>query len=241
MLIDMTAMLLTFKLALITVLILLILGIPLAWLISQYKGRFKPIIEAIVALPLVLPPTVLGFYLLIAFSPDAFLGSLWISIVQEQFVFSFAGILVGSIIYSTPFVLQPLIAAFEQQGEQCLLTTKTLGIPLYKGVLIFLLPTIRPAIITAFTLGFAHTLGEFGLILMIGGNIPGETQVVSIALFNYVETLDYQSAHILSGILLITSFIILSLLFKFNKQSFSLTSYELKNKVRANKKGLENE
>lgn len=219
---DFTALLLTFKLALITVVVLLVLGIPFAWVISRYKGAFKPFIEAVIALPLVLPPTVLGFYLLIAFSPNSTLGSLWITVVGDQFVFSFAGILIGSIIYSTPFVLQPLIAAFEQQGEQTLQTTKTLGIPLFKGVLIFLLPSIKPAIITAATLGFAHTLGEFGLILMIGGNIPGETQVVSIALFNYVEMLDYESAHMLAGTLLLISFITLSLLYKFNKHNFRI-------------------
>lgn len=210
---------LTLKLAGLTVIILLFIGLPLAWLLAQYKGRLKPIFEALVALPLVLPPTVLGFYLLTAFSPNTFLGRLWINVVGDQFVFSFAGILVGSIIYSFPFVIQPLTTAFSQLGEKLTLSASTIGIGPVNRFIYVILPAIKANLITAITLGFAHTLGEFGLILMIGGNIPGETQVISIALFNKVETLQYASAHQLSLVLLVFSVVSLSLLYRFNRQS----------------------
>jgi len=210
---------LTFKLAALTVIILLSISLPFAWWLAHYQGRLKPIVEALIALPLVLPPTVLGFYLLTAFSPHTALGSLWISIVGEQFVFSFSGILFGSIVYSLPFVIQPLLTGFSQLTKQTSMTIRTLGIRPLKGFIFVILPIIRPSIISAATLGFAHTLGEFGLILMIGGNIPGETQVVSIALFNQVESLQYQQAHALSLFLLIISLISLTLLYKFNRQA----------------------
>lgn len=214
-----SAIWLTFKLAITTVLILLAISLPFAWWLARYQGKIKPLIEALIALPLVLPPTVLGFYLLTAFSPNTILGSLWISLVGEQFVFSFGGILFGSIVYSLPFVTQPLLAGFSQLGNNASMTISTLGITPIKGFMFVILPIIRPSIISAATLGFAHTLGEFGLILMIGGNIPAETQVVSIALFNQVESLQYQQAHALSIFLLIISFVSLTLLYKFNRQA----------------------
>ena len=210
---------LTFKLAFITVVVLLCLGLPFAWWLAHFTGRLKPFIEALVALPLVLPPTVLGFYLLTAFAPTSTLGSLWLTVTGEQFVFSFSGILFGSIVYSLPFVIQPLLTAFSQLGVHTKTTIKTLGISPLSGFIFVILPIIRPSIISAATLGFAHTLGEFGLILMIGGNIPGETQVVSIALFNQVESLQYAQAHALSVFLLITSLLSLTLLYKFNRQA----------------------
>lgn len=214
---DYSAIALTFTLASLTVVILIFVGLPFAWALSRYQGRLKPYIEALISLPLVLPPTVLGFYLLVAFSPDTALGTFWIMLTGEQFVFSFAGILVGSIIYSMPFVMQPLNAAFEQHASNTFSVATTLGISRIKTFFLILLPQIKPSIITAITLGFAHTLGEFGLILMIGGNIPGETQVVSIALFNHVETLNYASAHELAAILLVSSFVMLVLLYRFNR------------------------
>ncbi|MGK0372466.1 MAG: molybdate transport system permease protein [Glaciecola sp.] len=215
---------LTLKLAIITVLILLMIGLPFAWWLAHYKGRLKPFFEALVALPLVLPPTVLGFYLLTAFTPNSSLGGLWITITGEQFIFSFNGILFGSIVYSLPFVVQPLLTAFSQLGVHTKATISTLGISPLRGFVFVILPIIRPSIISAATLGFAHTLGEFGLILMIGGNIPGETQVVSIALFNQVESLQYEQAHALSMFLLVISLVSLTLLYKFNRQArlFSL-------------------
>lgn len=213
---------LTLQLASFTVLILLLLGLPLAWWLSNYKGRLKSFFEALIALPLVLPPTVLGFYLLTAFSPDTFLGRLWISAIGEQFVFSFAGILFGSIVYSLPFVVQPLVAAFSQTAKQAIQTASTLGIRPVKSFFYIILPMTKNSIIAAATLGFAHTLGEFGLVLMIGGNIPGSTQVVSIALFNHVESLQYGAAHQLALILLVTSVISLTLLYRFNRQTKSV-------------------
>jgi molybdate transport system permease protein len=216
---DWQAIVLTLKLAVFTVIILLIIGLPFAWWLAGYKGRMKPFIEALVALPLVLPPTVLGFYLLSAFSPNTWLGSLWISVTGEQFVFSFSGILVGSIIYSLPFVIQPLLSAFTQLANSALLSASTLGIPPIKRFFYVILPMAKNSLITAITLGFAHTLGEFGLVLMIGGNIPGETQVVSIALFNQVESLQYAQAHQLALILLVASALSLTLLYKFNRQT----------------------
>lgn len=219
---DWQAIWLTLKLAFFTVIILLILGLPLSWWLAHYRGRLKPFIEALIALPLVLPPTVLGFYLLSAFSPQSFLGALWIKVVGEQFVFSFLGILFGSILYSLPFVVQPLIAAFTQTAKQALLTAGTLGIPPFKTFVYIVLPMTKNSIIAASTLGFAHTLGEFGLVLMIDGNIPGDTQVVSIALFNHVETLQYEAAHRLAFVLLFTSLLSLTLLYKFNRNAWSI-------------------
>lgn len=210
---------LTFKLAAMTVIILLSISLPVAWWLAHYQGRLKPVFEALIALPLVLPPTVLGFYLLTAFSPNTALGGLWASVVGEQFVFTFSGILFGSIVYSLPFVMQPLLAGFSQLGRQTRLTISTLGITPLKGFVFVILPIIRPSIISAATLGFAHTLGEFGLILMIGGNIPGETQVVSIALFNQVESLQYDQAHALSLFLLVVSLVSLTLLYRFNRHA----------------------
>ena len=210
---------LTLKLATITVVVLLIVGLPFAWWLAHYRGKIKPLLEALVALPLVLPPTVLGFYLLSAFSPNSGLGQLWLSISGEQFVFSFSGILFGSIVYSLPFVIQPLLTGFSQLGVHTQATISTLGISPARGFVFVILPIIRPSIISAATLGFAHTLGEFGLILMIGGNIPGETQVVSIALFNQVESLQYVQAHALSLFLLVISLVSLTLLYKFNRQA----------------------
>ena len=216
---DLTAIWLTLKLAFLTVVVLLGIGLPIAWYLAKYTGKLKPFLEALIALPLVLPPTVLGFYLLSAFSPNAWLGRLWIDITGGQFVFSFAGILFGSIIYSLPFVVQPLLTGFSQVGNKLSLSASTLGLSPGAQILFVILPAIKANIVTAITLGFAHTLGEFGLILMIGGNIPSETQVVSIALFNYVETLQYEQAHQLSLILLLSSLISLTLLYKFNRNA----------------------
>lgn len=214
---DSQALWLTLKLAFFTTLILLVVTIPLCWKISQYHGFAKPLIEAAIALPLVLPPTVLGFYLLLAFSPDVWFGNFYLKLTGQQLSFSFQGILIASLIYSLPFVAQPILAAFKQVGVQQSQVAASLGIPPVKRFFLLILPAIKPALISATTLGFAHTLGEFGLILMIGGNLPGETQVLSIALYNHVETLNYQQAHRLAGVLLIFSFLALSLLYKFNR------------------------
>lgn len=212
---------LSIKLAVYTVVILLSIGLPLAWQIAKYQGKFKPVLQTLITLPLVLPPTVLGFYLLIAFAPQTTLGQFWLSLTGTQLAFSFSGILLGSLFYSLPFVLQPLIVAFEQQGLFYDNVAASLGVGRLKRFWFMVLPMLRPAIITAATLGFAHTLGEFGLILMIGGNIPGETQVLAINLYNQVELLNYDKAHQIALVLIAFSFISLLLLYRFNPKGWS--------------------
>ena len=184
--VDLLAVWLTLKLAFLTVIILLIICLPSAWFLSRYQGRFKPIIEALITLPLVLPPTVLGFYLLIAFSPDTWFGALWLQTTGNQLVFSFTGILIGSLIYSLPFVMQPLLSGLSQLGKEFDAQEASMGIVKWKRFVCLLLPLFKPRIISAATVGFAHTIGAFGFVLMIGGNIPGETQVLSIEVSNHV-------------------------------------------------------
>lgn len=222
MLIDYTALWLTIKLALLTTIILLGLCVPGAWWLSRYHGRWKPFIETLIALPLVLPPTVLGFYLLIAFAPTTWLGQSWLWLTGTQLAFSFSGLLLASIIYSLPFVMQPLIASFTQLGIQYDEVAMGLGIAPTQRLLLVSLPIAKPALLSAATLGFAHTLGEFGLVLMIGGNIPGETQLLSIALYNHVEAIEYAQAHALAAVLIGLSFVCLFLLYRFNRPTMQL-------------------
>jgi molybdate transport system permease protein len=220
---DILALTTTLKMAAITTLILLILGTPLAWYLANMKSRFKVIFEAIVALPLVLPPTVLGFYLLLAFSPQSLPGQLWQTTTGSQLAFSFSAIVIGSVLYSLPFVVQPLQKAFEQLGDQYLEAAAMLGAGPIDRFFSIVFPLTKASFITAAALGFAHTVGEFGVVLMIGGNIPGETRVLSIALFDHVEAFNYSNAHILSAGLLISSLILLSSVYllggKFSRKS----------------------
>ncbi|WP_416308717.1 molybdate ABC transporter permease subunit [Neptunicella sp. SCSIO 80796] len=213
---DWLAVIVTLKLAFFTSLILLLIGTPLAWWMSRWQSAFKPFIQAIVALPLILPPTVLGFYLLVAFAPDTWVGQLWQGISGQQLAFSFSGILIGSIFYSLPFVVQPLHSAFVQLNPRYLDVAQTMGLSGWQRFLRLILPLTRSSFITAFGLSFAHTVGEFGVVLMIGGNIPGETQVLSIALFDHVESMQYSQAHQLAGGLLISSLLLLALLYRIN-------------------------
>ena len=199
---DLSAILLTLKLAGSTTFILLLIAPPLAWWLARSKLFFRPIIEALVALPLILPPTVLGFYLLIAFSPENLFGRFWLSLTGGQLAFSFSGLLIASIIYSLPFVVQPLQSAFVNLQKEYLEAAAMLGFNGPERFYRVLLPMLLPSFIIAGGLGFAHTVGEFGVVLMIGGNIPGQTQVISIALFDHVETLEYGQAHQLSLLLL---------------------------------------
>ena len=210
---DYNAIFLTFKLAALTTLILLIISPPLAWWLARSKRFYRPFIEAMVALPLVLPPTVLGFYLLIAFSPDNFIGGFWLSLTGSTLAFSFSGLLIASIIYSLPFVVQPLQSAFVNLDKDYLEVAATLGFNRKETFYRVVFPMVLPSFIIAGALGFAHTIGEFGVVLMIGGNIPGETQVLSIALFDHVETLQYQQAHLLSISLLVFSMSLLVLIY----------------------------
>jgi molybdate transport system permease protein len=213
-----TPIIITLKLATVTTLILLIIGMPLAWWLAKANTRLKTVAEAVVALPLVLPPTVLGFYLLLAFSPDGLIGKAWSLLSSQQLTFSFAGLVIGSVIYSLPFVVQPLQAGFEAIGKPLQQVAATLGAKPLDIFFSIILPLSRRSILVAVTLGFAHTVGEFGVVLMIGGNIPGVTQVLSITIYDQVESLNYSAAHIYSAALLIFSFVILLVTYTVNRQ-----------------------
>ncbi len=213
---DLLALITTIKLAGLTTVILLIVGTPLAWYLANMTSRCKVILEAIVALPLVLPPTVLGFYLLIAFSPAHLPGQLWQELTGQQLAFSFSAIVIGSVLYSLPFVVQPLQKAFEQLGGSLLEAAALLGSGPFDRFFTVVFPLTKASFITAASLGFAHTVGEFGVILMIGGNIPGETRVLSIALFDHVEAFDYGKAHVLALSLLLGSLVLLAAIYLLN-------------------------
>ncbi|MDN4501638.1 molybdate ABC transporter permease subunit [Alteromonadaceae bacterium BrNp21-10] len=214
---DWLALLLTLKLALGTSFILLLIGTPLAWFLVKSQSRFKPLLQAIIALPLILPPTVLGFYLLLAFSPQSAFGQFWVQQFGQQLAFSFNGILVGSVIYSLPFMVQPLYSGFQSLDKRYLDVAQTMGLTGIRRFFKLVVPLTKSSFITALGLCFAHTIGEFGVVLMIGGNIPGETQVLSIALFDHVESLQYQQAHQLAAGLLIGSVVLLALLYRLQR------------------------
>ncbi len=221
--IEWQAVALTAQLAGVTTAILLLLATPLAWWLAHSTRPWAGWVEALVALPLVLPPTVMGFYLLLWFAPDGGLGALWLEVTGQPLNFSFAGLVVASVIYSLPFATQPLQAAFAGIGPGILEAGATLGASPSDRFLRLVLPLSRRGYITAAVLTFAHTLGEFGVVLMIGGNIPGETRVVSVALYEAVETLDYGSAHRLAAVLLGFSFTVLLLVYGLNRRlSFRL-------------------
>ena len=215
---DLTALAITLKLALVSTLILLLLGTPLAWWLARTRWRFKFIPEAIVALPLVLPPTVLGFYLLIALGPRGPVGGLLESLGGRPLAFTFTGLVIGSIIYSMPFVVQPLQDAFSAIGRRPMEVAATLRASPLDRFFTEAVPLARPGFFTAAVLGFAHTIGEFGVVLMIGGNIPGETRVASIAIYDHVEGLEYAHAHWLSGALLLLSFLLLIVVYGVNRR-----------------------
>ena len=215
---DLTALLVTLRLAGVTVLVLLVIGMPLAWWLSQTHCRFKTVIEAMVALPLVLPPVVLGFYLLLALGPNGIFGKASLALGGGTLAFSFTGLVIGSAFYSLPFVVQPLQGAFTSIGQRPLEVAATLRASPIDRFFTVVLPLARNGFLTAIVLGFAHTLGEFGVVLMIGGNIPGTTQVVSIAIYDHVETLQYGQAHLLSGLLLVLSFSILLAVYALNRR-----------------------
>jgi len=216
--VDLGPLWLTLKLATISSVALLALGTPLAWWLAHTRSRAKTAIEAVVALPLVLPPTVLGFYLLIGLGPDGIIGGPWSSLTGHGLAFTFPGLVFGSVLYSMPFVVQPLQNTFEQIGERWLETAATLRAGPWDRFFTVVAPLARGGFITATTLGFAHTVGEFGVVLMIGGNIPGKTQVVSIAIYDHVEALEYAQAHLLSAGLLAFSFVLLFLVYRFNRR-----------------------
>ncbi len=206
---DVSALFLTLKLASVTTCLLLLIATPIAWWLAHSRSPLRLVTEALVALPLVLPPTVLGFYLLLMFSPANPVGAFFEKIFGEKLVFSFPGLVVGSIIYSLPFAVGPLKDGFEAIGRRPLEVAATLGASPLNRFLTVALPLARPAYLTAAVLTFAHTLGEFGIVLMIGGNIPGRTQVLSTVIYNHVEALHYTEAHRLALGLVIFSFLIL--------------------------------
>lgn len=215
---DTTALLITLQLAAVTTVVLLSLGTPLAWWLARTRSPVKPIIDAIVALPLVLPPTVLGFYLLLVLGPNGTIGGLMESIGAKPLAFTFTGLVIGSVIYSLPFVVQPLQDAFSGIGRRPLEVAATLRAKPLDRFISVALPLARPGYLTAAVLGFAHTLGEFGVVLMIGGNIPGSTKVLSIAIYDHVESLQYAQAHAVSAVLLILSFALLLAVYALNRR-----------------------
>lgn len=207
MLTELSPLILTLKLAALTTLILLVIGTPVAWWLANTKIKAKPVIEAFVALPIVLPPTVLGFYMLVVLGPQGWLGSWWFELTGQTLTFNFSGLVIASVIYSLPFVVQPIQNAFESIGHDMMETAYTLGAKPLDAFFTVAVPLAKRGFLTGGVLGFAHTLGEFGVVLMVGGNIPGETRVVSIAIYDHVETLEYGQAHMLSAILLSVAFI----------------------------------
>ena len=215
---DLSALLVTIKLASITTVILILVGTPIAWWLSQTRFKFKAVIEAIIALPLILPPTVLGFYLLMTLGTNAPVGGLLESLGGSSIAFTFTGLVVGSVIYSLPFVVQPLQNSFGSIGKQPMEVAATLGASKLDRFFTVAVPLARSGFITASVLGFAHTVGEFGVVLMIGGNIPGETGVLSIAIYDHVEAMEYGQAHILAGGLLVLSFVMLLVVYTFNRR-----------------------
>ncbi|SAK90587.1 molybdate ABC transporter, inner membrane subunit [Caballeronia hypogeia] len=210
---DLQAITLTLELASLTTALLLVVGTPIAWWLTHTRSKLKGIVGAVVALPLVLPPTVIGFYLLVLMGPNGYVGKITQALGIGLLPFTFAGLVVGSVIYSLPFVVQPLQNAFEAMGRRPLEAAATLRAGPWDRFFTIALPLARPGIITATILGFAHTVGEFGVVLMIGGNIPGRTRVVSVQIFDHVEALEYAQAHWLAGGMVVFSFIVLLLLY----------------------------
>jgi molybdate transport system permease protein len=212
-------LLLSLQLAAVTTVILIVLGTPLAWWLSQTESRWKPAIQATVALPIVLPPTVVGFYLLVVLGPYGAIGRWWVDVTGEALTFSFTGLVIASCIYSLPFAVQPLQSAFDALGNREIEAARTLGASRLDAFLTIAVPLSLPGFLTATILAFAHTLGEFGVVLMVGGNIPGETRVISIAIYDHVESLDYATAHRMSLLLLVFAFVVLLLMFLLNRRA----------------------
>jgi len=214
--IDFTPFYLSFKLAFIVTLILFIIGVPYAWFLSNTKSKIKPFLETITALPIVLPPSVLGFYLLVFLAPDSFIGRVVNELFKIKLVFTFEGLVVASIIYSFPFMIQPLQSGFESINKSIIEASYVSGKGKIETLFKVILPNIKPSILTAIVITFAHTIGEFGVVLMVGGSIPSKTEVASVAIYDYVENLEYHKAHIYSFILLIISFLVLFAVYYIN-------------------------
>ena len=213
---DFAPFILSFKLAAVTTVILFILSLPLAWYLSQSNSRTKPFLEAVTALPIVLPPSVLGFYILVVLSPNSVVGAFFEDLFGVKLVFSFTGLVVASCFYSLPFMVQPLQSGFESLNKHMLEASYLAGKSKLQTVVKVALPNIKPSLITALIITFAHTVGEFGVVLMVGGSIPGETKVASVAIYEMVEVMEYGTAHIYSAFMVLISFIVLLSVYIFN-------------------------
>ena len=214
--IEYAPFILSFKLASITTIILFIISLPLAWYLSQTKSRIKPVLEAITALPIVLPPSVLGFYILVVLSQNSPIGSFFQDVFDISLVFNFTGLVVASCFYSLPFMVQPMQSGFEGINKNMLEASYISGKSKLETIFKVALPNIKPAVMTAIIITFAHTVGEFGVVLMVGGSIPGETKVASVAIYEMVEIMNYKGAHIYSAIMVIISFTVLLSVYIFN-------------------------
>ena len=209
---------LTLKLAAVATGVLLVVGSPLAWWLAHTRSRTKAVVEAVTALPLVLPPTVLGFYLLLLFSPRSSFGGWWVQVTETTLAFSFTGLVIASVLYSLPFMVQPLQLAFEAVGRAPLEAAATLRASRLDAFFSVASPMAMRGYLSAIVLTFAHTVGEFGVVLMVGGNIPGQTKVISIAIYEHVETLQYASAHVLAAGMLVFSFLVLLFVYTMNRR-----------------------
>jgi len=216
---DWTPFWLSFKLASLTSVILFLIGLPLAWWLSQTRNRTKPVLEALTALPIVLPPSVLGFYLLWALSQHSPLGTFMEETFGVKLVFSFTGLVVASCLYSFPFMVQPLQSGFESLNPRMLEASYLAGKSRWTTLWRVALPNIKPSLLTALIITFAHTVGEFGVVLMVGGSIPGVTKVASVAIYEQVEVMDYTAAHIYSAIMVLLSFVVLLTVYLFNRSA----------------------
>lgn len=216
---DWQAIGVTLKLATVTTLVLLLIATPLAWWLERRRSWSRTVVESLVAMPLVLPPTVLGFYLLVLLGPKGPIGGTWESFGGSRLVFSFPGLVIGSVLFSLPFVVQPIQNAFAAMGPRPMEVAATLGASPLDRFFTVALPLARRGLLTGAVLGFAHTVGEFGVVLMIGGSIAGETRVVSIAVFERVEALDFASAHAMAGLLVAFSFVVLFLVYALNRNA----------------------
>jgi molybdate transport system permease protein len=220
--IDWQTFRLTLQLAFTVSLILLLLGLPIAYWIAYSGWRWKFLLEAVIALPIVLPPTVLGFYVLVALGPRSPLGRWWIALTGHTLAFTFTGLVIGSILYSLPFAVQPFAASFSAVDKRLISASSTLGASPLRTFLRVIAPLSAPGLITGIALSFAHTMGEFGVVLMVGGNIPGVTKTISIAIYDDVEALDYASANHAALVLLIFSFLVLSITYSLNRKIWAV-------------------
>jgi len=217
-LIDFTPFLLSFKLAFYVTIILLIIGIPFSYFLANTKSKFKPFLEAVSALPIVLPPSVLGFYLLILLSQNSLLGEIIYKLFNVKLVFTFEGLVVASVIYSFPFMIQPLQSGFSGIDKRLIEASYLSGKGKFTTLFRVVLPNMKSSVLTAIIITFAHTVGEFGVVLMVGGSIPAKTEVASVAIYDYVEMMDYKSAHFYSAVMLGLSFLILLFVYIFNEK-----------------------